>query len=292
MTVLYYNCLTCDKQTKAVKGKSNKFCSIDCYRVMQRSGAYKKGSSRIHKCTNCGNTVVGVSKNKKRDGSQCDYIFCNRDCYDIYRSKIKAEIKGVCLNCNTEITKTMTSNRNPKYCGNICKLEHKKSKDRHCVSCGVWFSSLKWNSSAGRLVADNNRKTCSYQCQIQHIKTNQGRKEKISKAFSGANHPNWQGGSSYLDNRGFRGSNWKLIRSKVIERDNFKCLHCGMGQDEHKKKYGCDFNVNHKIPFYQFGGKTELANRLNNLETLCKSCHTKADWKYRKENQIQQILHF
>lgn len=90
----------------------------------------------------------------------------------------------------------------------------------------------------------------------------------------------------------FRGSNWQVIRQKIIKRDDFKCIQCGLTREQHYEKYGRDLSVNHIKPFHQFGGKNELANKPSNLETLCDSCHTKTDWQYRKSNSIQQILCF
>ena len=294
MTESNCTCKTCGSQFKPVKGKRNLFCSMDCYRSSQKRGDYRgvRGTKRIHKCAHCHSVVAGKSKNRKRNGEIADHIFCNRQCYDSFKAAIKNKVLRSCVGCGAAISRAHGHSRNAKYCSNECKLEHKKSKDRHCISCGVWFSSLKWNISAGRLVADNARKTCSEECYIEQIKTNKERKEKISQAFQGVNHPNWQGGSSYMRDRKFRGSNWQMIRQKIIERDGFKCVQCGISREEHHKKYHCDFNVNHKKPFHQFGGKTELANKSSNLETLCKSCHTKTDWQYRKANPIQQILCF
>lgn len=294
MTKAKCTCIVCNSQFNFKAEKSNKYCGMACYRIAQKRGDYLgfREAKRKYKCSHCGSEVAGKSKSTTRNGGVSENIFCNRDCYDAFRSAIKNKPKGECLNCSVVLTNENTNNPNPKYCSNACKLEHKKSKDRYCISCGVWFSSLKWNRSAGRLVADNARKTCSEECYIEQIKTNKERKEKISNAFAGASHPNWQGGSSYLSDRGFRGSNWQMIRQQIIERDGFKCVRCGIGRTKHYERYHCDFNVNHKKPFHQFGGKTKLANKPSNLETLCKSCHTKADWQYRKANPIQQILCF
>lgn len=292
MNAEHSTCLICNSQFKINKNKSNKYCGMACYRLAQKRGDYVQTKAKpTGSCLNCGMDVY-KPLSRKRNGEKSENIYCNRSCYDSHRAKIKETPKSLCLNCNGPILLNATASATPKYCCWDCRNEHKKSKDRYCISCGVWFSSLKWNTTIKRLVADNARKTCSHECYIENIKTNKERKEKISNAFTGNKHPNWLGGSSYLDFGGFRGSNWQQIRRKVIERDGFKCLHCGIGRDEHKEKYKCDFNVNHKIPFHQFGGKNELANRLSNLETLCKSCHTKADWKYRKENQMQNVFHF
>lgn len=286
MNNAYSICITCEAQFKPKKGKSNNFCSIPCYRVHQRSGAYKSGSNRKHTCKECGSQVVGKSLSTKRDGTKSNDIFCNRICYDEHRRKIKDNNFKNCAYCDKKLGFKESHNYNTKYCDNTCRLEDKKSKDRNCIHCGVWFSSLKWNTTIKRLVADNARKTCSTECYINNIKENKERKAKISKAFTAEKHPNWQGGL-HACRSGFRGADWKNVRLKAIKRDGFKCVDCGINREDHFEKYGCDFNVNHIKPFFQFGGNTALANKLSNLETLCKSCHTKADWKYRKENQMQ-----
>lgn len=289
MTNTHSTCAVCNSQFKTEKHKTNKFCGISCYRESQKRGDYigTRENAAKHACKECGARVFGKSMSTKRDGTQSTDIFCNRECYDKYRSKIKNDNFGECACCGKKLGFKRSHNYKTKYCDLLCKNEHKKSKDRHCISCGVWFSALKIFKDRGKkLVADNTRKTCSTECYINNIKNNQDRKDKISTAFTGKKHPNWQGGTALIRS-GFRGYEWKNIRQEAIKRDRFKCNHCGIGRDEHYEKYNCDFNVNHIKPFFQFGGKTELANKLSNLETLCKSCHTKADWKYRKENQIQ-----
>lgn len=285
-------CTICNSQFKTNKNKSNKFCNMTCYRVSQRRGDYKRGSEINHTCTECNSSITGKSHSTRRNGEAADNIFCDRACYDLFRSKLKSETIGNCLNCEKKLSRSLGHSYYAKYCNHSCKLEHKKSKDRNCISCGVWFSALKiFKDRNKKLVADNSRKTCSTECYINNIKNNQDRKDKISTAFTGDKHPNWQGGTALMS-RGFRGYEWKNIRLEAIKRDKFRCVHCGMNRDDHYEKYNCDFNINHIKPFYQFGGNTELANKMSNLETLCKSCHTKADWKYRKENQIQLGLGF
>ena len=66
------------------------------------------------------------------------------------------------------------------------------------------------------------------------------------------------------------GSEWKRITEKVRERDENECQHCGAIEKDKA------FDVHHKIPFKQFAS-TELANKLDNLVTLCQSCHRKAE---------------
>jgi 5-methylcytosine-specific restriction endonuclease McrA len=117
-------------------------------------------------------------------------------------------------------------------------------------------------------------------------KSDKARKEKISIAFRASNHPNWQGGSHYGKTRG---PGWTRIAERCRELHNRTCKHCGMTEKESKAKGWWRLQVNHIIPFHQWRNK-EAANKQSNLEALCKSCHTKADWKWRKENAVQMTL--
>lgn len=67
----------------------------------------------------------------------------------------------------------------------------------------------------------------------------------------------WKGGSSFV-----RGLDWPDQRIKCLVRDGYKCRSCG--------KKNKRLSVHHKIDWV----KTK-DNRLNNLITVCQSCHTK-----------------
>jgi Trp operon repressor len=66
-------------------------------------------------------------------------------------------------------------------------------------------------------------------------------------------------------------------RELVILRDNEKCINCGMTREEHKEKYGRDITVDH----IDGNGRSKEAalknSELENLQTLCLSCHGKKD---------------
>jgi hypothetical protein len=57
-----------------------------------------------------------------------------------------------------------------------------------------------------------------------------------------------------------RGDGWELTRSRVFERDNFRCVYCKSDKDLH-----CD----HVIPITRGGKSTP-----ENLVTACMSCNT------------------
>ena len=59
-------------------------------------------------------------------------------------------------------------------------------------------------------------------------------------------------------------------RLLVLIRDGYKCVQCGMTDDEHKRKWGRPITIDHK-------DKNRKNNSLNNLQTLCLSCHGRKD---------------
>ena len=70
------------------------------------------------------------------------------------------------------------------------------------------------------------------------------------------------------------GPDWNQIRIAVRTRDGFHCQVCGAAESGH------EHDVHHKVPFKAFTSAIE-ANRLDNLITLCSSCHHKAEQNVR-----------
>ncbi|MCA9925321.1 MAG: DUF1998 domain-containing protein, partial [Anaerolineales bacterium] len=75
------------------------------------------------------------------------------------------------------------------------------------------------------------------------------------------------------------GPNWQQQRKLVLERDNYRCRTCGaLGKDG-----SVSLHVHHIRPFREFGYVPGLndnykeANRIDNLVTLCPSCHRRAE---------------
>lgn len=279
------SCLVCKHEFKVHKNDSKKFCKVDCYRAFQKTKEYadKYPTKNTFSCEYCSKTILGGTLSTKRDGTKSDKKFCDRSCYDLYREKIAQEsLSCECLNCKAPVKP------DSKYCSMSCCVKHKRPEPVSCVGCGALFTAVRVFDNRIAFVSD--AKTCSDSCLRSFYRDNEERKKKISEAFTGDKHPNWQGGSSYVDGGKFRGSNWRSIRLKVIARAKNKCEHCGISIEEQIDRYGRGFSVNHKKPFHQFGGDTSKANRLSNLECLCDSCHTKADWDYRKNNEMQEVI--
>jgi DEAD/DEAH box helicase domain-containing protein len=78
--------------------------------------------------------------------------------------------------------------------------------------------------------------------------------------------------------RGDRGPNWDAQRNLARDRDAHRCRHCGAPERPNRTH-----DVHHIEPFRTFGyvrGKNEAyleANRLENLVTLCPSCHSRVE---------------
>ena len=70
----------------------------------------------------------------------------------------------------------------------------------------------------------------------------------------------------------YRGSNWEQVKARILARANGKCERC-------KKRR--ILTVHHKLPFRLFSNYKE-ANTFDNLQALCRECHTRTDneiWK-------------
>lgn len=66
------------------------------------------------------------------------------------------------------------------------------------------------------------------------------------------------------------GPGWSALRRQIRERDGYRCQACGI------LEAGREHDVHHKIPFRTFVTAQE-ANQLNNLVTLCPTCHRRVE---------------
>jgi DEAD/DEAH box helicase domain-containing protein len=76
------------------------------------------------------------------------------------------------------------------------------------------------------------------------------------------------------------GPNWETQRNAARARDSFRCVQCGQPET---REGGRQHDVHHIIPFRTFGyvpglnDNYKLANDLDNLQTLCRACHTRVE---------------
>lgn len=80
------------------------------------------------------------------------------------------------------------------------------------------------------------------------------------------------------------GPEWPRIRDRVRARDKYTCQVCGTAETTRQH------DVHHKIPFRAFTSLAE-ANRLENLTTLCPSCHHKAEQNVRMRSGLAGLAY-
>lgn len=163
-----------------------------------------------------------------------------------------------------------------KYCSYKCATDSRKTRVTHnCMQCGKPTQNYKYCSKECSALSQRNRVeyTC-IQCGkvIVRFPYEQGRRKYCSnecrfKAQVGAGSPVWRGGSVRY------GANWITQRDLAYQRDGGECQVCHRKPRKGEKR----FEVHHIVKARTFNRDYIAANDLNNLITLCRSCHGKAE---------------
>ncbi|MBS1252166.1 MAG: putative ATP-dependent RNA helicase YfmL [Anaerolineales bacterium] len=95
-----------------------------------------------------------------------------------------------------------------------------------------------------------------------------------------------------FDPVGYRGPNWQQQRDAARKRDGYVCRHCDAPERPDRQH-----DIHHLQPFRDFGyvaGENEryrAANQLDNLITLCRACHRKAENAQRFQGALTGLGH-
>lgn len=107
----------------------------------------------------------------------------------------------------------------------------------------------------------------------------------LSESFSGEGHPNWRGGGNQSYGKG-----WAEIRRKALERDEYSCMICAKGPED----LGRNPDVHHIIPVRKFEESDrhtrEDAHVLENVVTLCSSCHRSAEFGNIRTSRLRFLI--
>jgi predicted HNH restriction endonuclease len=97
---------------------------------------------------------------------------------------------------------------------------------------------------------------------------------KECQAKNGEYRPSGEDHWHYIDgNTSYkRGSNWLEQRRVARERDGYTCQRCGLTEQQ----LGKALDVHHMKPYRLFDDYAK-ANTLDNLVSLCPSCHHRQD---------------
>jgi len=210
-------------------------------------------------CDNCGVETDQPEAQIRRN----EYHFCGMMCYTQWRrGRPRKPLPGfesapLCAcGCGNPVTFKQHRRRWNTYLPNhVLWLNHKIRKNRNniknsvCVQCGALF-----HESPSRKKRDLSNDFCSQKCYAEW---------KIGRNTGEKNH-NWKGGYEP-----YYGPNWYRQRNLARKRDDYSCRYCGIAEED----LGQELDVHHIIPFREFKGNYNEANKLINLLTLCHAHH-------------------
>lgn len=190
-------------------------------------------------CEICGKTFVSHRENTRKPSR-----FCSWEC------RIKSKDKIIkCLQCGVEFR--VSNSKDRKFCSQTCsnRYNQKPNPDKKsvfiCQWCGKEF--IEWTY--------RNPSVCSNQCRSEY-----GASIRAKQLYKGGEIT-------------FRGIGWKQQAKLARKRDNYTCQACG----RHSWVDKFFIQVHHIKPFREFGEDYESANSLDNLISLCPSCHPKVE---------------
>lgn len=227
-------------------------------------------------CPAC-NKIYKVNPTRLKHGRQ---LTCSRECtFNLRRAKTEAsKEKSDCPVCGkTFIPKTLSNKTaQARYCSQDCaykgrtlgftkrvltkpydiKVSRKNKIFVNCHQCQKQIETIP--------ALKDKRKFCSKECC------------NLNKVTSskGSNNPSWIDGRSY-NKRCYRGNDWESQRLLAYKRDNFTCQIC---QEKCVAKNRKNKNQDHHLIIqchHIVSWHLTQDNSLENLITLCASCHKK-----------------
>jgi hypothetical protein len=150
--------------------------------------------------------------------------------------------------CKNEWLKTYSQGENnPNYNGGPVTIE--------CEWCGEETEKERRN------IERDDKHFCNQSCNATYYSRVEG--EGFGER---EDNPEWKGGAT--ENPRYYGPNWSEQREKALERDSRECTECGTSE---------------QLMVHHITGRSDLdttepgwwkeANQLDNLKTMCRSCH-------------------
>lgn len=249
-------CPQCGIEFTNKKHPNSTFCSQRCF------GDFRKRVEH-RPCVICGTVFDILPSSPVRT--------CSKPCESKHRSIVRTDpsnrVTKPCDWCGKEFTSWKY--RNGRFCSHQCTSEFATTQSPkgiavrrpenyvtiHCEQCSNEYIIHKTLTQNGR-----QSRFCSAKCRDTHN----------SERMRGNGNPNYIGGTQFPD----RGENWSAQRKKAFKRDGGTCQICKRKQKPKEQRV---IHVHHIIPYKAFEGDYKRANRLSNLITLCRKCHSKVE---------------
>ena len=257
-----------------------RFCSKECKAAWEsenKTGVKKK--DRVHKeCRYCGEEfkVLPCRSEQKFCSKTCNLRHIHeRDDINLgelageARKRERTEIE--CEYCGGAFEIPPWRQDRARFCSQDClhrwRSENESGDDSiywkgrieiECEYCGDAFEIAPWRQDRARF--------CSQDCLHRWRSENERSK----------NHSDWKGGYR----RYYSTADWKETAQQARESDGYACQACGISQEEHVEEYGRKLEIHHIKPLLEHRDEEgeidyEVANNLDNLVSLCSSCHTR-----------------
>lgn len=210
-------------------------------------------------CTHCGKQLERYPYQLKAR----DHHFCDKGCMAAYFKTLVGpaapcykRVTATCPVCGKDFVRVPHELHNSiqSFCGLECYIAHKASSTV-TVPCDACGKPLPRQQNQLRKLKHH---FCDMQCEA----------EWLSVTMAADNNHNWKGGAAT-----YYGPNWPAQARAARRRDGYCCQSCGIHQT------GKALDVHHIMPFksfgYIYGGNDNYlqANQLNNLVSLCQTCH-------------------
>ena len=165
-----------------------------------------------------------------------------------------------CRNCGIEIEYKRGTPGGDMLSGFCCGSQCEKAYRIESANTERWE---KWDHANERI--NTNCKHCDKTIKRPRGSVERGRRNHFCSKYCQARY-------HYGDVTDDMGPNWTTQRYRTLDRDGYECQRCGMTNVECQNKYETSLNVHHIVPRREYNDLAE-ANKLDNLVSLCPSCH-------------------
>lgn len=244
--MVFFTCVNCNKEFGVYPSRAKKgevkYCSKECKFEHFKVKETEKRS--LIKCDCC--EIEFLRYNYRKSKNEKNY--CSYECMGKDKERLE---ECTCENCNNTFLAKRSRNKlyQARFCSLTCRDEfYKYDLDGNEINTNRICPECREPFTVRR---DEIRRGkgiyCSDKC-----------KYEAKKCTYGEN-----------DSHFYSSSEWKKLKLACRKQYDYTCQMCGI---KHKSVH-----VHHIIP-RRIGGPDEL----NNLITLCESCHVKTEWLLRK----------